>query len=160
MQVQAMMDLDAPLHDSDSIIPPQTKPPHSFVPFSKSPSVVSSPPLSSTQDATSAGATGSGGSGSGFLSGTASGGRSSLGSASDHLSLPIMPFKDWELNLDALQVRPSVQHYLKEPPLPRARPRSCINYRSPKACTSVTADQSIARPVLSSGVSSGSVGRG
>ena len=42
VQLMALMRVDVPQHDSDSIIPP--KAPHSFVPFSQAPSSRSAPP--------------------------------------------------------------------------------------------------------------------
>ena len=120
------MRVDVPAHDSDSIIPP--KEPHSFVPFSHAPSSMSaSSPARSNFSAGPAGSYGRNGQPASPSSGQReSGSRGSAGlgqqgaSSTENYSLPAMPWKDWELNLDALEVR---MHCLSLPCLPA--PRCC-----------------------------------
>lgn len=114
--------------DSDDLIPPKLHAaPHSLVPFSKSPisMALTGPPSSTIGTAVvraNTASTVSGGSGGGNAAAgsapSSAGGVSivpgSMGSASgtlgspraseEHATLPHMPWKDWELNLDALQV--------------------------------------------------------
>ncbi|BDA46092.1 probable leucine-rich repeat receptor-like serine/threonine-protein [Coccomyxa sp. Obi] len=136
-KLTALMRVDVPQHDSDSIIPP--KAPHSFVPFSQAPSSRMSSPSQSGSSAVAVGssagsrwlpglgsrlcsAPGSGpscaegttpGSGphdsraSGHCDTGSAGCSSSAGAAAnstENYSLPSLPWKDWELNLDALEV--------------------------------------------------------
>ncbi|CAL8462229.1 g1760 [Coccomyxa elongata] len=128
-KLTALMRVDVPQHDSDSIIPP--KAPHSFVPFSQAPSSRISSPPQSRGSAVAAGSStgtrglpglgsrpgyaedtppGSGprdGPGSGYRDTGSAGCSSSAGAAADsteNYSLPSLPWKDWELNLDALEV--------------------------------------------------------
>jgi hypothetical protein len=111
--------------DSDDLIPPKLHTgPHSLVPFSKSPlSMALSPPPSATigtsigrtSAATSAPGSAGGPPGSAGAPASSGGlsirpmgsGAGSLGSprdSSEQATLPQMPWKDWELNLDALAV--------------------------------------------------------
>ncbi len=92
-----MMDIEEPpQHDSDSMIPPQA--PHSFVPFKHAPSSGSIPlthPTTASMRGSSLGADSSGAS----------------RSSEEELTLFSMAgLKDWELDLDALDVSISLSH--------------------------------------------------
>ncbi len=92
-----MMTLDTPpQHDSDSMIPPQHHhAPHSYIPFMKAPSSVGTIPLSSS----------SGGQ-PGSQRGAESASQGTSRSSGEDLALFSMAgLKDWELDLDALEVR-------------------------------------------------------
>ena len=97
------MTLDTPpQHDSDSMIPPQQQhAPHSYIPFMKAPSSIGTIPLSSS-------GRGQPGSQPGTESSSHGAFRSSGTSRSageDLAPFSMAGLKDWELDLDALEVR-------------------------------------------------------
>lgn len=85
-----------PQHDSDSMIPPQQHhAPHSYIPFMKAPSSIGTIPP-----------TGSSGGQPGSQSGAESASLGTSRSSGGDLALFSMAgLKDWELDLDALEVR-------------------------------------------------------
>ncbi|CAL8464770.1 g4305 [Coccomyxa elongata] len=91
-----LMTLDTPpQHDSDSMIPPQHHhAPHSYVPFMKAPSSIGTIPLTSS----SSGQPGSQRGAESALQGT------SRSSGEDLALFSMAGLKDWELDLDALEV--------------------------------------------------------
>jgi hypothetical protein len=88
---------EPPQHDSDSMIPPQQAP-HSFVPFIKAPSSIGSLTLTAPTTASMQGSR---------PSGDSSGDRRSSGE--DLTLFSMCGLKDWELDLDALEVRMHAQ---------------------------------------------------
>ena len=98
MQAAKMMTItEPPQHDSDSMIPPQQAP-HSFVPFKKAPSSIGSLTLTAPTTASMQGSR---------PSGDSSGDRRSSGE--DLTLFSMCGLKDWELDLDALEVRMHAQ---------------------------------------------------
>ncbi len=94
LQVATLMALDnPPQHDSDSMIPPQNHGPHSYVPFMKAPSSIGTFTLTSS---------------SGGQPGSQPGANSSRGtsrsSGEDLAPFSMAGLKDWELDLEALEV--------------------------------------------------------
>ena len=96
------MTLDTPpQHDSDSMIPPQQQhAPHSYIPFMKAPSSIGTIPLSSS-------GRGQPGSQPGTVSshGASRSSWTSRSSGEDLAPFSMAGLKDWELDLDALEVR-------------------------------------------------------
>ncbi|BDA50369.1 probable leucine-rich repeat receptor-like protein kinase PEPR2 [Coccomyxa sp. Obi] len=94
-KVASLMALDdPPQHDSDSMIPPQNHGPHSYVPFMKAPSSIATFTLTSS---------------SGGQPGSQRGAESASQGTSRSSGEDLAPFsmaglKDWELDLDALEV--------------------------------------------------------
>ena len=105
VQPLKLMTLDTPpQHDSDSMIPPQHHhAPHSYVPFMKAPSSIGTIPLNSS----GGGQPGSQPGADSLHAGPRSSG-TSRSSGEDLALFSMVGLKDWELDLDALEVRANV----------------------------------------------------
>lgn len=85
-----------PQHDSDSMIPPQQHGPHSYVPFMNAPSSIGTFTLTSSSGRQP---------GSQHGAESASQGTTPRSSGEDLAPFSMAGLKDWELDLDALEVR-------------------------------------------------------